>query len=101
MLAKHRTIRQALKYVADHPEWPTTPRTEMPIWELVARNLFQISNHPDTRIIGSINKSTKAQAIILNRTTGTRRAGTHPAVRNASQVNLKDLTAGRPEMNDE
>ena len=65
------------------------------------RNLFQISNHPDTRIIGSINKSTKAQAIILNRTTGTRRAGTHPAVRNASQVNLKDLTAGRPEMNDE
>ena len=91
-MANKKTIRQALQYVDDHPEWPTTPRLDMPVWELVARNLFDIANNPDTRVVGSVNKATRAQRIILNRLTGTRRTGTHPAVRNSSKIEFVDLT---------
>ena len=87
------TVREALQYVDRHPEWPTTPRLDMPVWELVARNLFDIANNPDSRVVGSINKSTRAQRIILDRLTGTRRVGTHPAVRNSKQIDFVDLTA--------
>jgi hypothetical protein len=91
-MGNKKTIRQALQYVDDNPEWPATPRLDMPVWELVARNLFDIANNPDSRVVGSINKSTRAQRIILDRLTGTRRVGTHPAVRNSSKIDFVDLT---------
>jgi hypothetical protein len=94
-LAKHKTIKQALEYVDRNPEWPSDQvrqRLEMPVWELVARNLFDIANNPDSTVIGSVAKATRAQKIILDRLTGTRRAGTGPAVANAKKVVMADLT---------
>lgn len=99
-LDRHKTVRQALQYVERHPEWPSEQvqqRLDMPIWEMVARNLFDIANKPDTTVVGSMAKATKAQKIILDRLTGTRRAGTHPAVRNDKQIKIRDLTTGLPE----
>ena len=93
-LDKHKTIREALQYVDRHPEWPAGARTDMKVWEFVARNLFDIANNPDTRVVGSVNKATRAQKIILDRLTGTRRAGTHPAVRQENKIDFVDLTIG-------
>jgi len=91
--AKHKTIKQALDYVGENPTWPTTPPLDMPVWEIVARNLFDIANTPDVRVVGSMARATRAQKIIMNRTTGTRRAGTHPAQRASKQIEFKDLTS--------
>lgn len=92
-LSRHKTVRQALQYVEDNPEWPAQ-RLDMPVWEFVARNLFEIANNPDTRVVGSLGRATRAQRIILDRLTGTRRIGTHPAVRSNKQILFTDLTAG-------
>jgi hypothetical protein len=92
-LSKHKSVRQALQYVENEPEWPDTPRLDMPVWEIVARNLFDHANNPD-KSRTSMNRAVRAQKIILDRLTGTRRTGTNPAVRNAQQVHLADLTAG-------
>lgn len=93
-LYRHKTIRQALRYVERYPEWPeeSQDRLDMPIWEMVARNLFDIANNPDRRVVGSVGRSTRAQKILLDRLTGTRRMGTNPAVRNANTLKLVDLT---------
>jgi len=92
-LSKHKTVRQALQYVDDNPEWPDTSRLDMPVWEMVARNLFEHANNPDKSRM-AMNRATRAQKMILDRLTGTRRTGTNPAVRNAQGVHLVDLTAG-------
>ena len=76
MLANHKSVKDALEYVATHPEWSGGSPLESPLWEHVARALFDMANNPDTRVVGSVAKSVKAQKIILDRTTGTRRAGT-------------------------
>ena len=91
-LDRHKSIRQALRYVDRYPEWPEVERLDMPVWELVARNLFDIANHPNVRVRGSVAKATRAQKILLDRLTGTRRQGTNPAVRNAKRLKLLDLT---------
>lgn len=94
-LDRHKTIRQALQYVEDNPEWPPDDkRLDMPAWEMVARNLFTHANSPDTRVMGSLRRATRAQRLILDRLTGTRRAGTAPASRHANAVSFTDLTAG-------
>jgi hypothetical protein len=66
----------------------------MPIWELIGRQLFDIANFPDMKVVGSVNKATRAQRIILDRTAGTRRMGTNPAVQNANRLEMVDLTQG-------
>ncbi|QKY80411.1 hypothetical protein SEA_PABST_53 [Microbacterium phage Pabst] len=96
VLNRHKTVRQALSYVDRYPEWPAIDRIDMPIWELVARNLFDIANHPNVRVRGSVAKATRAQRIILDRLTGTRRQGTNPAVQNTKRVQLLDLTVSLP-----
>ena len=93
-LDRHKTIRQALSYVDRHPEWPDISRLDMPIWELVARNLFEHANFPNPKVPGALARATRAQKIILERLTGTRRMGTNPAVRNSKNLILKDLTGG-------
>lgn len=96
-LQKHKTIRQALQYVSDRPDWPTdevTGRMDLPVWELVARNLFDIANHPDASSKAKMAQTVRAQKIILDRLTGTRRQGTHPAVRNTKTLKMRDLTEG-------
>jgi hypothetical protein len=92
-LDRHKTIRQALQYVEENPEWPPdSERPNMPVWEIVARNLFEIANNPDTRKLGSLARSTRAQRIILDRLTGKRRAGTAPAATSDTKLVFRDLT---------
>lgn len=93
-LVKHKTVREALQYVAKNPEWSAESRVESPVWENVARVLFDLANNPDTRIVGAVNKAVRAQKIILDRTTGTRRAGTHPAQKTQKTISFTDLTGG-------
>jgi len=91
-LDRHKTIREALNYVADNPGWPPDEkRLNMEIWEYVARNLYDIATNVDTRVVGSVARATRAQKIIYTRTAGTRRAGTAPAVKSAQKVNFKPL----------
>ena len=98
-LAKNKTVKSALAYVEKHPEWPEdSKRLDMPIWEFVARNLFEHANNPDSRVVGSVGRATRAARIILDRTTGTRRSGTAPAARIDKTVTFKGLgTAPRNE----
>lgn len=98
LLAKHKSAKQALEYVDRHPDWPLDDEgnrvapLELACWELIARNLFVHANEPDTSVVGSVNRALRAQQVILNRTTGTRRTGTAPAVARDSGVTLVDLT---------
>lgn len=93
-LVKHKTIREALLYVSSHEEWSTASPVDAPVWEHVARALFDHATAPDTRVVGAVARATKAQKIILDRTTGTRRAGTHPAQRSQVQIQFEDMTGG-------
>lgn len=93
-LKKHVTVKKAIEYVSKHPQWSQEPAGECPIWEHVTRQLFEHANNPDTRVVGSIGRATRAQKIILNRHTGTRRAGTHPAQKVDKKIHMRDLTGG-------
>lgn len=90
-LVKHKGVREALQYVADNPELRTAP-IDTPVWELIARILFEIANSPDAKVRGSMARATKAQKMIADRLVGTRRAGTHPAQAKRQQVAFVDLT---------
>jgi len=92
-LAKHRGIREALQFVADHPE-SDVELIDMPAWELVSRTLFDHANSPDSKVRGSMARATKAQKMISDRLVGKRRAGTHPAQAKQQQVVFRDLTEG-------
>ena len=90
---KHKTIPQALQYVADHPvaSDPDTP-LNMPMWELIARELFDIANKPDRRVKGAVARATKAQKMIYDRMVGRRKPGTHPAMTKTDEIEYRDLT---------
>lgn len=92
-LAKHKTVREALQYVANNPEMKTAP-IDTPVWELVSRILFEIATRPDARVRGSMARATRAQKLISDRLVGTRRPGTHPAEAKKRQVSFVDLTRG-------
>lgn len=87
------TVRQALSYVSSHPEFDPDESLEVKAWEHIARTLFDIANTPNQKIRGSVSQATRAQKLILNRMVGTRRAGTHPAVREKTGVSFVDLTS--------
>lgn len=91
---KHRGVREALKYVADHPTPSTDAPIDTPVWELIGRTLFEVANTPDAKVRGSLARATKAQKMISDRLVGTRRPGTHPVVRRETGINFVDLTAG-------
>jgi hypothetical protein len=88
-----RTVRDALAYVANHPE-PTEDPVQTPTWELVGRVLFEVANSPSAKVRGSMARATKAQRMIAERLVGTRRPGTHPAVAREKKLSFVDLTAG-------
>ena len=88
-----KSVREALQYVAQHPELTTAP-IDTPVWELISHILFEAANNPDARVRGSLARATKAQKIISDRLVGTRRAGTRPAQTRQQQVTFVDLTAG-------
>lgn len=88
------TIRQALQNVADNPVIQTDELIQVPVHELVCRNLFEIANHPDAAERGAMNRANKARKMILDRLVGKRRAGSHPATRTEVRLEFIDLTAG-------
>lgn len=95
-LARHRTVRQALQFVADNPE-VKGEAIDMPVWEMVSRILFELATSPDSKVRGSMARATKAQKMISDRLVGKRRPGTHPSQVTRQQVNFVDLTAGAVE----
>ena len=88
------TIRQALQYVADYPEPLTDEVVNMPVYELIARNLFDIANRPDSSVRGSHTRANKARKMILDRMAGKRRSGTKPVVKKDTDLEMLDLTGG-------
>lgn len=88
---KHKTVKEALEFVARHPE-PTGMPIEMPIWELVCRQVFQAAT-----VVGgngvTMKRSVAAQKIVFDRLAGKRKAGTHPAVaKGKRELKVLDLT---------
>ena len=92
---KATSIKQALQYVADHPEVNTDDIIGLPVHELVSRTLFEIANggHPSKR--GSLSRANMAREMIFMRLVGRRRTGTHPATREQSSITFHDLTGGK------
>lgn len=91
---KHVTVRQALQQVADYPVPLDDVVIDKPTHELVARTLFDIANHPDAAVRGSMTRANKARRMILDRLVGRRRAGSHPATRVTTPIDFVDLTGG-------
>lgn len=85
------TVRQALQHVADFPNPVDDEVIQYPVWEMVARTLFDIANRPDQNVRGSMNRANRARRIILNRLVGKRRAGSHPATRQNVEVEFLDM----------
>lgn len=93
-LRKHKTVRDALVYVAEHELDPNQAPIDTPVWELIGRTLFEIANNPNAKVRGSMARATKAQRMISERLVGTRRPGTHPARAVATTISFVDLAAG-------
>jgi hypothetical protein len=91
---KNVSIRQALQYVADYPEPISDELIQMPVYELVARSLFDIANRPDASVRGSMARANKARKMILDRLAGKRRAGTKPTIKGTVEIQFRDLTGG-------
>lgn len=88
---KHRTVKEALEYVARHPE-PSRIPIEMPVWELIGRQLFEAANRVGGNGV-AMKRSVAAQKIIFDRLAGKRKAGTHPAIaKGKRELKVLDLT---------
>lgn len=88
------TVRQAMQYVADHPEMSDDEIIQHPVHELVCRTLFDIANKPDAGERGSLTRANKARKLILDRLVGKRRPGSHPATKVEVSIDFVDLTGG-------
>jgi hypothetical protein len=88
---KTMSVRQALQQVADYPVPLDDVVIDKPVYELVARTLFDIANHPDAAVRGSMTRANKARRMILDRLVGRRRAGSHPATRTPINIEFVDL----------
>ena len=95
-LKRHKSIADALQYVADHQAQGAP--IDAPVYELVGRALFHVANSPDAGVRGSFAKANRAQKLILNRMVGRRRPGTHPAQTRSEEIEFVDLTAGAAEV---
>lgn len=93
-MKSHTSIRQALQFVANHPEVDTDELITLPAHELVARTLFEIANtaHPAKR--GSLAKANLARKLIFDRMVGRRKSGSHPATKKQDGIEFADLTSG-------
>lgn len=95
MVAKrNRTIQEALQYVADHPEPSSDVALEIPVHELICRQLFEVAMSPDAKVRGSLGRATRAQKLIMDRLVGRRRPGSHPAQMQGNDLEFDDLTQG-------
>lgn len=91
-LKRSVSIRQAMQYVADHPEMQTDELIALPTWELVVRTVFEAANSVDAKKPATMSKANAARAMIFNRLVGRRRAGTHPATNRENTLKFVDLT---------
>lgn len=88
---KHKTVKEALEYVARHPE-PSGMPIEMPVWELISRQLFEAASTVGGSGV-AMKRSVAAQKTIFDRLAGKRKAGTHPAVaKGKRELKVLDLT---------
>jgi hypothetical protein len=91
---KTTTIKQALQYVADHPQLETDDLINLKVSELVSRTLFEIANGAKIKERGSMNRANVARQMIFARLVGRRRAGSHPATHKKVTLEFVDLTGG-------
>lgn len=91
---KDVSVQAALQHVADHPDLDTDELIQVPVWELVARTLYDIANNPDSSVRGQNARANKARKIILDRHVGKRAPGTAPAARSTERLEMVDLTKG-------
>jgi hypothetical protein len=89
---KEVSVRQALQYVADHPVPDTDEWIQQPVWELVARTLYDIANSPNSKVRGANTRANKARKMIFDRAVGKRSPGTPPAARSEDELEMIDLT---------
>lgn len=89
---KHLTVRQALQSVVDNPKQIDDDLLSKPVYEVIARNLFEIANSPDKNVKGSEARANRARKMIMNRLVGLRRAGSHPATNTQVPIEFVDLT---------
>mgnify|MGYP003450424712 CR=1 FL=1 len=87
---KSKTVQEALAFVSRHPITTSAP-IDLPVWELVARQLFE-----KAYTVGGTKQTQKdantAQKMIFDRLVGKRRTGTHPAVTSEEKGVLDDWT---------
>lgn len=88
---KHRTVKEALEFVSKHPE-PDRAPIEMPVWELISRQIFEAAN-----VVGgsrvTMKRTATAQKLIFDRLAGKRKPGTHPAAaKTKRELKVRDLT---------
>lgn len=95
----HTSIRQALQRVAAGKISSDAP-IEAPVHELVSLALFDIANHPDPKVRGTMRRATRAQKIILDRMVGKRLPGSNPAAKKNVEINFVDLTVSEIEGSD-
>ena len=93
-LKKHKSVYEALKFASEHSEPSTEDPIQMPVYEAVARKLFQIANSPNPKVRGSEARAIRAQKIILDRLVGRRAPGTAPAQSETDEIEFVDLTMG-------
>lgn len=93
-IKRTKTVLEALQWVADHPLQSSVDTIDVPVWELVARQLYHVANSPDKRVRGSMNRATAAQKMLMDRLVGRRRPGTHPAQLSSDGIEFTDLTVG-------
>ena len=94
---RHVSIKQAMQYVADHPEVEHDNLITLPVHELVVRTLFEIANSPTQVNSRAMSRANAARSIILKRLVGKRRAGSHPATHKKVDLKIMDLTGGEIE----
>jgi hypothetical protein len=99
-LKRTKSVQEALQYVSEHPQQSSADTIDLPVWELVCRQLFHVANSPDKRVRGSMGRATAAQKMLLDRLVGRRRPGTHPAQSTTEGIEFTDLTVGLIEAKD-
>lgn len=89
---KHVTVKQALQAVVDRPVMATDDLLQVKTHELISRALFEVANHPDATVPGSMTRANKARKLIMERLAGKRRPGSHPATKAPVTLTFVDLT---------
>jgi hypothetical protein len=88
---KHKSVREALDYVARHPA-PELAPVEMPVWELICRQLFETAHQVGGSAV-QMRRTSTAHKIIFDRLAGKRKPGTHPAqAKQKRELKMVDLT---------